>query len=274
MTGRQGHNIGRPGKPGWQPVITGQTPPTAAPGAQTAHSEEVNPTEPPDRTSPRPGRGQMIRLKGASKRYDGLTLRDSAPPDWSVGAHRHALNSAGVRMVSIDVETTSLTPEDGSVTEVGWFDINDGIGGAFVPPHDPSKLDDKAREVSRYDDRIAGQPTDAEQVRHLHRILGGDGSRVVIVGSNPKFDVAHLNILFESHGLSPDPWSRRHVDVGAAAYWLTERPIGSTTGLAAAAQEFGIDNDQHHDAYNDAVVAAQVWHSMETKRSRQFEPPF
>lgn len=208
------------------------------------------------------------------ERFEGLATVDTQTPEWSIEEHREALNAAGIRLVVVDVETVSLDVRDGGVTEIGWYDINDAVGGSFVPPHSIEGADPKALEISRYHERIAHQTPAREQVAELHRILGGDGSNVNIVGSYPEFDRKHLNQLFAEHGLSPDPWGRRSVDVGAMFYWVSQRPIGSKQGLAAAAEEFGINNDDHHDAYSDAKVAAQVWHAMESRRARSFEAPF
>lgn len=207
-------------------------------------------------------------------RYEGLDVYDSQTPGWSVPEHREALNEAGVRLVAIDVETTSLDVREKGVTEIGWYDINDAVGGKFIPPHSIEGADEKSLEISRYRERIKGREPSPEQVAELHRILGGDGSRVNIVGSNPEFDRKHLNQLFAEHGLPPDPWGRRPLDVGAMFYWLSQRPIGSKQGLAAAAEEFDIDNSGHHDAYSDAKVAAQVWHAMESRRAKMVEAPF
>lgn len=199
-----------------------------------------------------------------ANRYEGLTLRLTSPPAWSTKAERDALAEAKVRMIVVDVETTALHPHAGSVTEIAWLDLNDGVGGCFLPPHNLDHADEKALEVSRYRERIAGQPTDQHQVARFHELLAG----AIIVGSNPQFDKNHLNQLFEWQGLPIDPWRYRMADVGAAAYWLSGRSIGDMTGLASAAAITGVENPAHHDAWNDVWVTAQVWHTLEQRRRR------
>lgn len=217
-----------------------------------------------------------LMAKGAANvaqgpRYAGLALRDTTPPDWLRPEFRQQVKDAGVRLIVVDVETTSLTSYEGSVTEVAWLDVADGVGGAFIPPHDLSNADPVSLEISRYEERLAGQPTDAAQVARLHALLSGEsdgsGIQATIVGSNPSFDKEHLNALFRMHGLSEDPWNRRQVDVGAAAYWYSERPVGKIQGLGVAADEFGVDRSGHHDAYMDVVMTAKVLDAMEEQRA-------
>ena len=196
-------------------------------------------------------------------RYAGLDLRIDTPPEWSVQTHREALTN---HLVVVDTETTSLRAYPGSVTEIAWYDLRDGVGGSFIPPHTLDGADPKALEISRYHERIAGRPVDADQTRAFHRMLRSDG-QAIIVGSNPNFDLAQLKELFTWARMAPEPWQRRVFDPAAAAYWLyPERELGRPTGLAAACELAGISSDGHHDAFVDVVMTAKLWHALEALR--------
>lgn len=201
-------------------------------------------------------------------RYAGLDIAVTAPPAWSVPAHRAALTAAGRRLVVVDTETTHLQAFPGSVTEIAWYELGTGIGGSFIPPHTLAGASAQALDVSRYYERIAGKAHDDAQVDAFHAMLAA-GTRAVIVGSNPNFDRAQLNALFAWRGLPTDPWHRRLIDPAAAAYWLFgDSPIGVPTGLAAAAELCNVDAEGHHDALVDVLITAQVWHACETRRAQ------
>jgi DNA polymerase III epsilon subunit-like protein len=195
-----------------------------------------------------------------TKHY-GLTVTITAP-DWASADVQKAIRDQDVRLVSVDVETTGLTVTPGSVTEVGWFDIGAGVGGQFIPPHSIEGANPAALEVSRYHDRIAGSEMDAAQVAALHALLGGDGVKTVIVGSNPTFDQRHLAQMFTSAGLTAEPWERRAIDIGQGAFWAGIGGLHSVPGLATACEHFGVDNSNHHAALDDAIAAAQVFQAL------------
>lgn len=197
----------------------------------------------------------------------GLSLRLCAPPPWSVLAHRAMIEAGGTKLIVVDTETAHLQPYRGSTTEVAWLDLGRGIGGSFVPPHRLDGADRESLTISRYWDRIAAQRRDGEQVAAFHAMLAG-GRRSVLVGSNPAFDAAHLNMLFAWHGLSASPWSHRLVDVAAASYWLSPAvAVDAPCGLADACTRMGITTVGHHDAWEDVVMTARLWHTLEARRA-------
>ncbi len=198
------------------------------------------------------------------KKYFGLHVSINSPA-WLNASMQKQWRDLDVRLVSVDVETTGVAVRPGSVTEIGWFDLGAGMGGQFIPPHNLNGADPKALEISRYAERIAGQDTDLEQVIALHRLLGGDGKKTVIVGSNPSFDQQHLAELFASRGLLAEPWQRRAIDVAQGAFWAGIGDAANVPGLAAACKHFGIDNTNHHAALDDALVAAQVFLRLQEK---------
>lgn len=187
-------------------------------------------------------------------------------PAWfskDLASHARARN---VRIVSVDVETTSVSPHAGSVTEVGYFDLTAGTGGVFIPPHRLDHADPAALEISRYAGRIAGRPQRVDLINPLHQLLGGDGVPTTIVGSNPAFDMAHLELMFQSFGLAPK-WKRRPICVAQGAYWLGIGDFGNEPGLAEAARSVGVDSTGHHDAGVDALMAAAVFTRLWIERA-------
>lgn len=178
------------------------------------------------------------------------------------------LSALDVRLVVVDTETTGLNPEDGAqITEIAYYCLNTGLGGVFVPAHTLDGADSFALEISRYEDRLAWQPQDdGTKVRALHAFLGGDGVKTHIVGSNPAFDCKHLNVLFAKYDLPIDPWNHRKIDPCAAAYWVSDVPVGRFTGLAESAKITGVPLFDHHSAWADVEATAGVFHALEAAR--------
>lgn len=173
------------------------------------------------------------------------------------------------RLIVVDVETTGFRPEDGAqTTEIAWYSLNSGQGGSFIPEHTLEGADPDALRISRYDERLAGQPQDdGKQVRALHAFLGGDGRKTHVVGSNPGFDATHLNALFVKHGLTPNPWAHRMIDPAAAAYWMNpDAELGAPTGLKEASAHTGVPLEGHHAARVDVDATAGIWHALEAHR--------
>lgn len=206
------------------------------------------------------------------ERYAGLSIDVPEAPSWLTDSYRLWLNNSGLRLVVVDVETTMLPASHGSVTEVGWFDVNDGVGGVFVPPHTLDNADPESLAIHDYWGRLKDVPQDEAQVHALYRILGGDGQKVVLVGANPDFDKRHLGFLFNWVGLTSSPldgpWFYRHLDVGSGAYWLNSaRPPGKTMGLADAVAFCGIPYRNHHSALGDVLMTAETFVALDGLRS-------
>ena len=206
------------------------------------------------------------------KRYEGLSLTVEEPPEWLPEEYRLWLQNSGLRLVVVDVETTRLPAYPGSTTEIGWFDLNDGVGGRFVPPHTLDGADPESLAISRYWERLKDEPQDRDQVSALYRILGGDGQKVVIVGANPEFDKKHLAFLFYYVGVTDTPtdgpWHYRHLDVSSGAYWLNPtRPPGRTMGLADTVAFCGVNYRNHHSAMGDVLMTAETFVALENRRA-------
>ena len=181
------------------------------------------------------------------------------------------LRQADFRIVSVDLETTGFDPATGAqVTEVSWYCLNTGDGGTFIPQHTLEGADPVSLEISRYDERIKGQPMDdTGQVGALRSLLGGDGTKTYLVGSNPGFDALHLNALCAKEGVGAPKFNHRKIDSAQGAYWQDpDAPFGVPTGLKEASAMTGVELDGHHDAWVDTTAAARLWHVLEkTRRS-------
>jgi hypothetical protein len=180
-----------------------------------------------------------------------------------------AIRELDTRLIVIDTETTGFYPSEGhQVTEIGWYCINTGDGGSFIPPHDLTNADPEALHVSRYHERIAGQPhDDGTHTSALHSLLGGDHVRTHVLGSNPGFDGEHLAALFARLGLPRRPWHHRMINVVEPIYWLDPTvPIGQPPGLREGSALARVNDSEAHEAWRDTWVAAVVWHRCEAAR--------
>lgn len=183
------------------------------------------------------------------------------------------LRTADFRLVSLDLETTGLNPLLHQATEVSWYCLNSGEGGTFIPPHTLENADPYALEVSKYHERLAGlAQDDGTQVEALNLLLGGDGVKTYLIGSNPGFDAGHIEGLYRRVGLPEARFNHRKPDVAQPAYWLnSEAPFGIPTGLKEASAAAGVSLENHHEAWEDTVTAARLWHTWE--RVRRALPP-
>lgn len=180
------------------------------------------------------------------------------------------LLAADFRIVSLDIETTHLSPQVGQITEISWYNLNTGEGGTFIPAHTLDGADPVSLEISKYDERLAGkQHDDGSQFVALQELLGGDGTKTYLMGSNPKFDAGHLEAMAARLGMEQPQFNHRTIDSAQAAYWLNPKAeFGKPTGLKEATTLAGLDLDNHHEAWEDTVAAARLWHVWEkTRRS-------
>lgn len=217
----------------------------------------------------RVGEGEQMPVNPVLLSPTGLTrVVSDWYPEEADGEVVNDLRGLGVRLVSLDIETTHLDESVGQVTEISWYNMNTGEGGTFIPAHDLVGADPVALEISKYHERIAGQPQDdGTQFAVLQDLLGGDGVKTHLVGSNPDFDARHLTAMATRTGLPTPRFHHRKIDVAQPAYWLNPgAPFATPTGLKEATGLAGLALDHHHEAWVNTVAAARLWHVWENVR--------
>lgn len=269
-----GWNVGKPGAPGWQPDDSGSDTRDLDMSGVRAQQKQGQPLA----TSTRHNADITMMLDATRKlaghetvdpklqRYEGLSLRCVDYPAWADQELVSQLHDSGTRMIVVDLETTRFSPKPGAITEVAWYDVRDGVGGSFIPPHTLEGATEEALAISRYEERIAGQPTDATQMKEFHRILGGGGERAIFVAAYPTFDMGHLNQAFKDAGLKQNPWHYYPYDLLTTGYGVTGHKPGKVWNTAAYAAEFGVSTEGHHDAWRDVMIEGELLHKIEARR--------
>jgi hypothetical protein len=186
------------------------------------------------------------------------------------------------RIVFVDCETTTLSPNTGEIWELALLDGDQTI--EFMLPVDLAKADPSSLRVGRFYERrwpLTGlgssnvgrlcrvrwdaekkwEPTDAAWAAAAvaHRL---DGVRMG--GACPWFDASFLERWLRAHGQAPT-WHHRLVDVEnrvAGALGLDEE----NPKLSDCARLMGIpvDEDAQHTALYDALLARDIYDAVRT----------
>lgn len=185
------------------------------------------------------------------------------------------------KIVSVDVETTGLIPGYHEVWEIGVVPVDSGREHLYYQfqPTELDNADSAALQIGNFyarfdwvgDARLArdmlveGVIKDDENETEKpsgHKALTGSSeacwriakelSGATIMGLNPQFDAAHLEVLLQTYGHAPT-WSHRHLDLGsyAAGAWGARNTL-SGKAVADRMEAHGIVNDAVHNAYADA----------------------
>lgn len=178
-----------------------------------------------------------------------------------------------MRLVSVDIETTGLDPTRHETWEVAIVPL-EGRQGRRIDPRGyqlPVSLvgaDSKALEVGGFRERYEMPPTATISMRHLPNGTGtlellDEGLRWLhteltdahLLGCSVHFDAAFLAELFRRHGLGPEPWHHRYLDLGsyAAGAWGAKKPLSSK------AMSDRVPNFDAHNAFSDALWNVQVY---------------
>lgn len=168
------------------------------------------------------------------------------------------MSVSGRAVIVVDTETTGLDVKRAhQATEVGWLYLGQYGGGCFIPPHSIEGADPEALRISRYHERIAGQPVDLDYsaTHALHIALRGN----VLAGSAPGFDAGFLSRLFRDAGFADDePWYRHTVDLGVYAAGVLGYDPADALTLREVCEALGVERDEadRHTAFGDAKITA------------------
>lgn len=167
-------------------------------------------------------------------------------------------------VVVVDVETTGFDPDYHACVEVGWWDLNTGERGHFIPQHDVAEVlgraNVKALQINRYIDRIADQPQDetGTEVQRLANALDGN----TLAGSNPAFDAGFLRTVFKHYEdrslIDTAPrWHHRMWDL--APYAAGVLGMDYLPGLAAVCDQLYIEAQPDHTAEGDVTATGDCF---------------
>lgn len=185
------------------------------------------------------------------------------------------------KIVSVDLETTGLTPGYHETWEVGIVPVDTGREHMHYQfqPTDLEKADSKALQIGGFYERfdwigdprlardmlVEGVIKDEDEGTEKptgHKAVTGAAEAcwkiakelegATILGLNPHFDADHLEALLQKYGHAPT-WSHRHLSLGsfAAGAWGAKNVL-SGAAVADRMEAHGIVNAELHNAYGDA----------------------
>lgn len=186
-------------------------------------------------------------------------------------------------IVSVDLETTGLIPGTHQTWEVGVVPIDPDADRYHFQfqPYELHLAESQALQINHFYDRFdwigdsrlardmltEGEPDSdgdphkalcsaTEAAFMLSKALAGK----TIMGLNPHFDAAHLEVLLNSYGHAAT-WSHRHLDLGsfAAGAWGAKVPLSGKAVSDRYPQE-----SELHNAFADASWNAEVYHHIIT----------
>ncbi len=171
------------------------------------------------------------------------------------------------RLVFVDVETVTLDPQPGSVWEIAVMGPDDDEPKVTQVRPDLSIADMESLKVGRFADRY-----NASEAKHNYPndlvswLISNVPDGAVLVGSNPQFDIAHLDMHWRHYEFSesnPAPWAYHPCDLpslvaGATGRWPDH---DGSLSLKWAAVTVGLDPDayERHTAAGDVLLARDIW---------------
>ncbi len=184
-----------------------------------------------------------------------------------------ARDPSAPRLVFVDTEATGLDHRVHQLTEVAWILREpDGteVTRRFVPEHTLDGAEEKALEITRYHELLAGEPRspDAEWID----VLLGDTEGAVLVGVVPDFDARHLLQACQRIGRTPN-WDHHLLDVGTLAMPLLAAAPEVPRGVASLCLSLGVTHDPEraHGALYDAQQTMRcfdaVWERLGALRA-------
>jgi DNA polymerase III epsilon subunit-like protein len=197
---------------------------------------------------------------------DGPTATSSSSTDPGSDAPSAETTASPVptRFVFVDTEATGLDHQRHELTEVAWivrFEDGRQEERRYFTEHTVDGADDKALELTHYDERIAPQEKSPAKV-WLTRFLE-DAEGAVLVGAVPDFDARHLERMCRKLGREPT-WDHHLLDVETLALPFIAPGPEAPRSLARTCDALGVshDKDQAHGALYDARQAMLVFDAV------------
>lgn len=161
----------------------------------------------------------------------------------------------GESFISLDIETTGLSPQKGSrIIEIGAVKVSGGkIVDTFHSLVNPEvKIPKKVTEITGLnDDDVKGQPYLGNVLPLLYNFIGSD----IVVCHNSKFDWDRfLLFFFEKVGVFPN---NKVLDTLELSKYIN--PDGKKVmSLEVLSSHFSLVNEKAHSALCDARVTAEI----------------
>lgn len=162
-----------------------------------------------------------------------------------------------MKIVAVDIESTGLSPYKDSIIEIGAVKVCDG------------KIEDGFKTYVRYDfplnerivaltgirnEDLLGAPCEGDAVRSFMEFMGECD---VIIGHNVAFDYGFLYMAAKRAGIGFGP---RIVDTLEISRTL--HPELESRKLGDMCVYYGIESENWHRAYDDALAAYRVYEKL------------
>lgn len=176
----------------------------------------------------------------------------------------------------VDLETVTLDAQPGSVWEVAVNLYSDTVFTTQMRP-DLSIAQPKALEVGRFIERYDGPETrtQREACQWLCELFDGRDDPWTIAGSNPAFDIAHLDAMFRHDGYS-QRWCYHGLDVPSMVVAIHgPPPPDRRLSLTWAAETAGVEVDlaTRHTASGDVALTVDILRKLGVYEARHgFKP--
>lgn len=187
---------------------------------------------------------------------------------------RRGLGWRDVPYVALDFETTGLRYDDDAIVSYGTVPLRagrivlDGSIHQLIRPHVPPSPRSQTVHLLRPEDLSAAPPLD-EALPGLCAALDG---RYLLTW----YAAVEINFLRRAFGTRERPWRRRTIDVRNLAIAVDEQPaaarVANGYSLSSVARRFGVPVADPHEAYDDALVTAQLFLVLVSKLPDLPEP--
>jgi DNA polymerase-3 subunit alpha (Gram-positive type) len=174
--------------------------------------------------------------------------------------------------VIVDLETTGLNPADDKIIEIGAIKIRADrepeVYNVFVNPGIP--IGRKIQEITGITDDMV---RDAAAIEEIIGDFAAFTEDLPLLGHNLRFDYGFLKtaaaanrIKFDKQGVDTLTIARKYL------------PDLKSRRLDILCEYFGIEDEQHHRAWNDAKVTGELYHILwekfgqEPQAEKDFSP--
>ena len=172
----------------------------------------------------------------------------------------HLLYEAGAVFTAIDTETTSITPKNGRIMEIGAIKFDkDGIISSFNQLFNPQCIIPPfVSELTGITQRmVAASPLISDKLPDFLQMI----ENTILIAHNAQFDLNFINAECERCEL--EPARNKTIDTLQFSRWFY--PSFEKHKLDFLAHELKIDPGHSHRAYDDANVCMQLFVKMCTE---------
>lgn len=161
--------------------------------------------------------------------------------------------------VVFDIETTGLSALYNKITEIGAVLVRNGevldTFGTYADPeeHIPENI---TRLTGITDEMVKGAPSQADAVKAFLEFAGDR----MLIAHNASFDTGFIRHVCEVSGMQ---FTNTYLDTVALSRYVN--PDLQRHKLDNLAEYFGLGDFNHHRAYDDAAMLAQIFFKMTEK---------